>query len=154
MPPHQEPHPLSKRSGATSLPRSMSLPDSLKTHEALHYQGLSSIGATTVAGGPMHPSLTQPVTVDPSSLHLRAPCMSTPASPQTNHHNTNIAGTTSTKSSPSVTISPLVTANALNTPSTSYAAEDVSTYSAPPGMRIRKTGLQRTHACDQCSQCE
>ena len=104
----------------------------------------------------MHPVLIQPVpevkeTVDSTSLHLRAPRMLTPASPQTNHHNANPATATSAKSSPSVTISPLITTtNDLNTPSVSDVAEEV----APTGMRIRKTGLKRTHACDQCPQCE
>ena len=111
----------------------------------------------TVSGGLMHPSsLIQPVpavkaTVDSTSLHLRSPRMSTPASPQTNYHNAKPATATSAKSSPPVTIPPLIaTANALNTPSVSDVAEEV----APAGMRIRKTGLKRTHPCDQCPQCE
>ena len=104
----------------------------------------------------MHPSLIQPlpavkVTADSTSLQLRAPRMSTPASLQTNHHNANPATATSAKSFPSVTISPLsAITNTLNTPSVSDVTEEV----APTAMRIRKTGLKRTHACDQCPQCE
>ena len=154
---HQEPHPLSNRADATALPRSASLPGSLKMCGCTCHQGASSIEETaTVPGGLMHPSLIQPapavkVTVDSTSLHLRAPRMSTPASPQTNHHNANPATAGSATSSPSATISPLISiTNALNMPSVSDVAEEV----APAGVRIRKTGLKRTHACDQCPQCE
>ena len=154
---HQEPHPLSNRADATALPRSASLPGSLKMCGCTCHQGASSIEETaTVPGGLMHSSLIQPtptvkVTVNSTSLHLRAPRMSTPASPQTNHHNANAATAASARSSPSVTISPLISiTNALNMPSVSDVTEEV----APAGMRIRKTGLKRTHACDQCPQCE
>ena len=105
----------------------------------------------------MHPSSAQPVpAVDEVATHstpphIRALRMSTPASLQTNPHNTNPASAPSARSPPSVTISPLIaTTNALNTPSVSGVAEEV----APAGMRIRKTGLKRSHACDQCPQCE
>jgi hypothetical protein len=83
----------------------------------------------------MHPSLVLPV-------------------PVVNHHNANPASAASTKSSSTGTISPLITTNSLSTPSVSDVAEDGSTRPAPLGVRIRKTGLKRTHACDQCPQCE
>ena len=156
--PPQEPQPLSNGAGATALPGSSSLPEFLKIHGLPCHQRASSIEHTsTVSGGLVHPSLVQPVpavdkvATDSTSMHLRAPRMSTSASPQTNHHNANPTTATSAKSSPSVTISPLIaTTNALNTPSVSDVAGEV----APTNMRIRKTGLKRTHACDQCPQCE
>ena len=155
--PHQEPHSLPNRAGGTALPRSASLPGSIKMCGCTCHQGVSSFEETaTVSGGLMHPSLIQPVpavkvTVESTSLHLRTPRMSAPASLQTNHHNAYPASATSAKSSPSVTISPLISiTDALNTASVSDVAEEV----APTGMRIRKTGLKRTHACDQCPQSE
>ena len=99
----------------------------------------------------MHPSLIQPVpavkvTVESTSLHLSTPRMSAPALLQTNHHNAYPA-----PASPSITISPLTSiTNASHTASVSDVAKEV----APTGMRIRKTGLKRTHACDQCPQSE
>jgi len=107
----------------------------------------------------MHPSLALPVpavkvAINSSSPHLRGPRASIPASPHTNYHNAIHASAHSATSSPSGAVSPLVaTTNALNTPSLSDVAEDVST-GLTHGIRIRKTGLKRTHACDQCSQCE
>lgn len=124
----------------------------------IHYQGASSVedATTSPLGGSVHPSLTQAVpavkvTADPTSTHPTAPRMSTPTLLQIGHHEAETANPTPA-TSPSVTISPLgVATNAL---ATSPFAEDPSTGSVPPGMRIRKSGLKRSHSCDQCSQCE
>jgi len=155
---HQESHSPSKQSGDTTLPRSAPLPESLSTNGIVNYQVPSSVEDTTTSF--MHPSLAQPVpelkvTIDSSSPQLRAPCVSTPTSPQTDHRKAEPTSATSATSSPSDAIFPFgITTNALNTPPASDVADDPAMRSAPPGMRIRKTGLKRTHSCDQCSQCE
>lgn len=107
----------------------------------------------------MHPSLGQPVrvvkaTADPASPRPSVPRPPTPVSLQTDHREAELAGAPSAASGPDA-ISPLgTTMNGLNTPPASDIAEGLSTGSVPPGMRIRKSGLKRTHSCDQCSQCE